>query len=123
MTELKDQVLTCRDCGASFVFTAGEQAFFAERNFSAPTRCKACRQNRKQPAEQNRPNTTPRVTDGFFQETYTSNPYPAEAIFPGEGEGHQGKNGRRKSRKADRWDKKGRGRKSFEDFDSDSDWE
>ncbi|MFY9322506.1 MAG: zinc-ribbon domain containing protein, partial [Bacillota bacterium] len=26
--EFKDKVLTCRDCGAEFVFSAGEQEFY-----------------------------------------------------------------------------------------------
>lgn len=43
----QDSNLTCRDCKQGFVFTAGEQAFFAERNFGPPVRCKACRDSRK----------------------------------------------------------------------------
>lgn len=44
----EDKTLTCRDCGVQFVFTAGEQAFYAERGFqNEPTRCKACRNARK----------------------------------------------------------------------------
>jgi CxxC-x17-CxxC domain-containing protein len=38
-----DQNLTCVDCGAEFAFSASEQAFYAERGFSAPKRCKPCR--------------------------------------------------------------------------------
>ncbi len=44
----EDKTLTCRDCGAQFVFTAGEQAFYAEKGFqNEPTRCKSCRDARK----------------------------------------------------------------------------
>jgi len=44
----EDKTLVCRDCGAEFVFTAGEQEFYAEKGFqNEPTRCKACRQARK----------------------------------------------------------------------------
>lgn len=40
----EDKTLVCKDCGAEFVFTAGEQEFFAERGFvNEPKRCKACR--------------------------------------------------------------------------------
>jgi CxxC-x17-CxxC domain-containing protein len=39
--------LVCRDCGKNFVFTAGEQEFYESRGFSAPTRCGACRAERK----------------------------------------------------------------------------
>lgn len=44
---MADQQLQCRECGAQFTFTDGEQAFYAERNLSAPQRCKACRAQRK----------------------------------------------------------------------------
>lgn len=44
---MSDRTLTCRDCGQPFTFTAGEQAFYTERGFSEPTRCKACRDKRK----------------------------------------------------------------------------
>ena len=40
----EDKTLVCRDCGAEFVFTAGEQEFYAEKGFqNEPTRCKDCR--------------------------------------------------------------------------------
>ena len=42
-----DQQITCRDCGANFTFTAGEQEFYASKNLSAPQRCKDCRAARK----------------------------------------------------------------------------
>ena len=42
-----DKTLTCRDCGQTFTFTAGEQAFYAERGYSEPQRCPACRAARK----------------------------------------------------------------------------
>ena len=44
----QDKTLVCRDCGAEFTFTAGEQEFYAEKGFqNEPTRCKDCRQTRK----------------------------------------------------------------------------
>lgn len=43
-----DKTLTCQDCGMDFVFTAGEQEFYAQKGFTnEPTRCPACRQKRK----------------------------------------------------------------------------
>lgn len=43
-----DQTLQCRDCGQDFVFTAGEQSFYASRGFThPPTRCPECRAARK----------------------------------------------------------------------------
>jgi len=45
----EDKTLTCVQCNKEFVFSAGEQAFFAEKGFSSPPkRCKACRKLRKQ---------------------------------------------------------------------------
>ena len=38
-----DQTLVCADCATNFTFTASEQDFFAQKGFSAPRRCKACR--------------------------------------------------------------------------------
>ena len=38
----------CEDCGKEFVFTAGEQEFYAEKGFTnEPKRCKECRDKRK----------------------------------------------------------------------------
>ena len=43
-----DKTLTCRDCGMDFVFTSGEQEFYAQKGFTnEPTRCPSCRQQRK----------------------------------------------------------------------------
>lgn len=38
-----DRMLACEDCGAQFVFDAGEQRFFKEKGFSEPKRCPKCR--------------------------------------------------------------------------------
>ena len=44
----EDKTLVCKDCGKEFIFTAGEQEFYAEKGFqNEPVRCKACRTNRK----------------------------------------------------------------------------
>ncbi len=44
----QDRNLTCADCGADFVFTAGEQEFHASKGFtSEPRRCPNCRAARK----------------------------------------------------------------------------
>ena len=45
--ELQDKVLTCVDCGTEFVFTAGEQVFFHDKQFrNEPRRCRACKAKR-----------------------------------------------------------------------------
>ena len=43
----EDKTLKCKDCGADFVFTAGEQEFYEEKGFAAPIRCKECRDAKK----------------------------------------------------------------------------
>jgi CxxC-x17-CxxC domain-containing protein len=43
-----DRVLTCRDCGREFVFTAGEQEFYQSRGLMhEPRRCPECRTARR----------------------------------------------------------------------------
>ena len=44
----EDKTLVCKECGNEFIFTAGEQEFYAEKGFvNEPQRCKACRDARK----------------------------------------------------------------------------
>ncbi|MGI6706567.1 MAG: zinc-ribbon domain containing protein [Clostridia bacterium] len=44
----EDKTLVCKECGKEFIFTAGEQEFYAERGFqNEPARCKPCRDARK----------------------------------------------------------------------------
>jgi len=44
---MTDKALSCVDCSQEFVFTASEQEFYAERQFSEPRRCPSCRAARK----------------------------------------------------------------------------
>ncbi len=45
---MADKTITCKDCGEDFVFTEGEQQFYAEKGFeNEPIRCKKCRDARK----------------------------------------------------------------------------
>jgi CxxC-x17-CxxC domain-containing protein len=42
-----DRTLKCADCGSEFVFTAGEQLFFHDKQFkNDPKRCKNCKSKR-----------------------------------------------------------------------------
>ena len=42
-----DRLLKCSDCGNEFVFTAGEQVFFYDKQFkNDPKRCKLCKAKR-----------------------------------------------------------------------------
>jgi len=43
-----DRTLTCADCGGTFLFSAGEQEFFATKGFqNEPKRCPDCRRIRR----------------------------------------------------------------------------
>jgi CxxC-x17-CxxC domain-containing protein len=45
--EFADRLLKCSDCGTQFVFTAGEQLFFFDKQFkNDPKRCKLCKAKR-----------------------------------------------------------------------------
>lgn len=44
MDEYQDKVLRCIDCDGEFVFSSGEQLFFADKGLrNAPKRCKSCK--------------------------------------------------------------------------------
>lgn len=46
-SEFNDRLLTCVDCHEQFVFTAGEQIFFLDKQFkNDPKRCKPCKAKR-----------------------------------------------------------------------------
>lgn len=71
--EFQDRELKCVDCGAAFIFTAGEQIFFHDKRFkNLPKRCKACKA--KRPAAKGAANhftkqETPAVCSGCGKET------------------------------------------------------
>ena len=45
--EFLDKTLKCVDCGNDFIFTAGEQLFFHDKQFkNEPKRCKNCKAQR-----------------------------------------------------------------------------
>jgi len=56
--EYTDRVLKCLDCSAEFVFTAGEQLFFHDKEFkNDPKHCKACKAKRVRGGSRVRPET------------------------------------------------------------------
>ena len=79
---MSDRTLTCRDCGQTFTFTAGEQAFYQERGFSEQTRCKACRDKRK--AERN-------ASGGGGYDSYGGSSYGGNSYGDGGGYGSSGR--------------------------------
>ena len=45
----EDQTLKCEDCGKEFIFSAGEQEFYAQKGLvNIPKRCPDCRKARRQ---------------------------------------------------------------------------
>jgi CxxC-x17-CxxC domain-containing protein len=52
--EYRDKNLVCVECHQTFIWTAGEQLFFADKNFkNEPKRCKDCKSKRN--ARMNQP--------------------------------------------------------------------
>ena len=44
----EDKTLVCKDCGKDFIFSTGEQEFYAEKGFeNEPVRCRDCRDSRR----------------------------------------------------------------------------
>lgn len=54
---MADKTIKCKDCGAEFVFSENEQAFYKEKGFdNEPQRCPTCRAAKKQQMRNNRNN-------------------------------------------------------------------
>jgi len=73
----QDESIICIDCRSEFVFTAGEQRFYADKGFgSKPTRCAGCRQARKASRgvvhPVSKPTMTPRLERQMFPATCTA---------------------------------------------------
>ena len=52
---MEDKTLICKDCGNEFIFTTGEQQFYAEKGFTnEPQRCASCRKARKDQRRNNK---------------------------------------------------------------------
>lgn len=79
-----DKTLTCRDCGTQFVFTAGEQEFYAQKGFTnEPARCPSCRQARKQ--------SSGRSSGGYGErDSYSSGGYGERDSYGSSGGGYGG---------------------------------
>jgi NAD-dependent SIR2 family protein deacetylase len=50
---MESQHLVCVGCGNTFDFTEKDQEFYKKMGFSAPRRCKDCREKRKKEREKN----------------------------------------------------------------------
>ena len=61
-TSLMDKSLVCRECGATFVFTQGEQEFYQSHGLTnQPSRCPTCRAARRAQQAGTQPSTAPFV--------------------------------------------------------------
>ncbi len=45
--QVTDMIIKCVDCGNDFVFTAGNQVYFADKGMAVPKRCDRCRLKRR----------------------------------------------------------------------------
>ena len=73
--EFTDRVLKCIDCGAEFVFTAGEQLFFHDKQFkNDPKRCKQCKAKRASGTGECAPKPGPLVRSAAPQPQFPSSP-------------------------------------------------
>jgi CxxC-x17-CxxC domain-containing protein len=70
--EFVDRLLTCADCGGEFIFTAGEQLFFLDKQFkNDPKRCKPCKSRRSAAAAGVAPGSGPAAAGISRTETRT----------------------------------------------------
>ena len=86
MPEFQDRNLKCVDCGADFVFTAGEQHFFHDKNFkNEPKRCKTCKTKRASrpagPVARERVDTVPGCSACGKENTVPFTPTPGRPVF------------------------------------------
>lgn len=51
---MPDKSIKCVDCQQHFTWTEEEQAFYREKRFTEPKRCKPCRDRKKQEREGHR---------------------------------------------------------------------
>lgn len=48
---LKDQTITCCDCGNDFIFSVRDQLYFKQMDFAPKKRCKSCKEAKKRKYE------------------------------------------------------------------------
>jgi CxxC-x17-CxxC domain-containing protein len=83
MPDFQDRVLKCIDCGSEFVFTAGEQHFFHDKNFkNEPKRCKACKSKRQgAPLSSNKTETVTSCSQCGRETTVPFKPTQGRPVF------------------------------------------
>ncbi len=83
--EFQDRTLRCVECGTEFVWTAGEQMFYADKNFkNEPKRCRACKAKRAQqgpPAARERVETRTNCSNCGRETTVPFRPTQGRPVF------------------------------------------
>jgi CxxC-x17-CxxC domain-containing protein len=80
--EFTDKVLKCVDCGAEFVFTAGEQLFFHDKQFTNdPKHCKQCKAKRARGGPKVRPETRTTCSDCGAETTVPFKPTQGRPVL------------------------------------------
>jgi CxxC-x17-CxxC domain-containing protein len=81
--EYRDKSLKCVECGNDFVFTTGEQAFYADRGFkNEPKRCKNCKGKRgSSPGGPPRPETTTKCSQCGKETTVPFKPTQGRPVY------------------------------------------
>ena len=80
--EFTDRVLKCVDCGAEFIFTAGEQLFFYDKQFkNDPKHCKQCKAKRAKGSQRVRPETRTTCSECGAETTVPFKPTQGRPVF------------------------------------------
>ena len=77
----QDIELTCEDCGKTFVFTAEEQEFYAQKGFATPKRCSECRHARKKQRFNNRKRYTVNCSNCGVETTVPFKPKEGKEVY------------------------------------------
>jgi CxxC-x17-CxxC domain-containing protein len=79
----QDRILTCRDCGQDFIFSAGEQEFYANRGLTnTPGRCPSCRAARRgRQSSTSHASYTPRNSGEHYETTCATCGRPTSVPF------------------------------------------
>jgi CxxC-x17-CxxC domain-containing protein len=80
--DFTDRVLKCIDCGEDFVFTAGEQVFFQDKQFkNDPKRCKKCKAKRVRGPRRVRPETRTTCSECGIETTVPFKPTQGRPVL------------------------------------------
>lgn len=84
VSAMQDKTLSCRDCGTTFIFTEGEQTFYASKGLTnEPSRCPECRAERKRSRGESG-YSSGGYSSGGYSSSYSSGSYDrrARTLYP-----------------------------------------